>query len=199
MPVTETYKDALMRYINNHNNNPYFNLALEEYLLKNSTHEFLMLWQNSACIVIGKNQSTLLEINVDYVKDHNITVVRRLTGGGAVYHDLGNVNYTFIVNDCENDLFDFKKHTQPIIEVLHKYYSILQLLVFLSHLSLYNISLNYIVLPLFTISSLNQPLTAPAAMPSIILSLKNKYAIIIGKAPISIAVILTGMFDEYCP
>src|SRR5665647_1307884 len=120
MPVTETYKDALMRYINNHNNNPYFNLALEEYLLKNSTHEFLMLWQNSACIVIGKNQSTLLEINVDYVKDHNITVVRRLTGGGAVYHDLGNVNYTFIVNDCENDLFDFKKHTQPIIEVLHK-------------------------------------------------------------------------------
>lgn len=78
-----------------------------------------MLWQNAPSIIIGRNQNALAEINVEYVKAHSIPVVRRLTGGGAVFHDLGNLNYTFIVNDSEGSGFDFKRHTAPILEVLH--------------------------------------------------------------------------------
>lgn len=107
-----------MLYVNNNCTNPYFNLALEEHLLKNSEQEFFMLWQNTSSIIVGRNQNTISEINVDYVRDHSIPVVRRLTGGGAVYHDLGNLNYTFIVNDSKSDEFDFKKYAAPIIETL---------------------------------------------------------------------------------
>lgn len=107
-----------MLYINNNNTNPYFNLAAEEYILKEKTDECFMLWRNEPCIVIGKNQNTLSEINVDYVKENNITVVRRLSGGGAVFHDLGNINFTFIVNDAGDSFTNFEKFTKPIIEVL---------------------------------------------------------------------------------
>lgn len=107
-----------MLYINNSITNPYFNLAAEEYLLKEKTDECFMLWRNEPCIVIGKNQNTLSEINIDYVKKNNITVVRRLSGGGAVFHDLGNINFTFIVNDTEDSFNNFEKFTKPIIEVL---------------------------------------------------------------------------------
>jgi lipoate-protein ligase A len=107
-------------YINNENTNPYHNLALEEYLLKNFTQEIFILWQNAPSVIVGRNQNTLSEINVDYIKEQNVSVVRRLTGGGAVFHDLGNLNYTFVVNDSEGSVFDFEKHTAPIIEVLQK-------------------------------------------------------------------------------
>lgn len=107
-----------MLYIYNNNTDPYFNLAAEEYILKEKTEECFMLWRNKPCIVIGKNQNTISEINVDYVKENDITVVRRLSGGGAVFHDLGNINFTFIVNDKEDSFTNFKKFTQPIIEVL---------------------------------------------------------------------------------
>lgn len=107
-----------MLYIDNECTNPYWNLALEEYLLKNSAREYFILWQNTPSIIIGRNQNTTSEINAEYVKAHTIPVVRRLTGGGAVFHDLGNLNYTFIVNDSDNSGFDFKRHTTPILEVL---------------------------------------------------------------------------------
>ena len=109
-----------MLYIYNDSTNPYYNLALEEYILKEFAQECFMLWQNSPSIIVGKNQNTLSEINVDYVREHNIPVVRRLSGGGTVFHDLGNLNFTFIVNDAENSFVDFKKFTLPIIEVLRK-------------------------------------------------------------------------------
>lgn len=109
-----------MLYILNNNTSPYFNLALEEYILKEFSQECFMLWQNSPSIIVGKNQNTLSEINIDYVKEHNIPVVRRLSGGGTVFHDLGNLNFTFIINDTENSFVDFKKFTLPIIEVLRK-------------------------------------------------------------------------------
>lgn len=107
-----------MLYIKNSSTNPYFNLAAEEYILKEKTDECFMLWRNEPCIVIGKNQNTLSEINVDYVKENDIIVVRRLSGGGAVFHDLGNINFTFIVNDKEDSFTNFKKFTEPIIGVL---------------------------------------------------------------------------------
>lgn len=98
---------------------PYFNLATEEYLLKNSQEEIFMLWRDKPCIVVGKNQNTLQEINYEYVKEHNIPVVRRLTGGGAVFHDLGNLNFTFITSKDPSNFTNFKKFTTPILEVLN--------------------------------------------------------------------------------
>lgn len=106
-----------MRYIDNTAIDPYFNLAAEEYLLKYTEEEYFMLWRDEPCIIVGKNQNTLSEINLDYVKDNHIKVVRRLTGGGAVFHDLGNLNFTFIVNDNES-FNDFYKFVEPIIGVL---------------------------------------------------------------------------------
>ncbi|MDI3529823.1 MAG: lipoate---protein ligase [Thermoanaerobacter sp.] len=109
-----------MLYIYNKNTNPYFNLAAEEYILKKFQEECFMLWRNEPSIIIGKNQNTLAEINLDYVRQHKIPVVRRLSGGGAVFHDLGNLNFTFIVNEDVSSFSDFKRFTQPIIDVLRK-------------------------------------------------------------------------------
>ncbi len=108
-----------MRYIDNLNTDAYFNLASEEYLLKHTDEEYFMLWRNESCIVVGKNQNTLSEINLDYITENSIKVVRRLTGGGAVFHDLGNINFTFIVNDGQS-FNDFEKFVEPIIEVLRE-------------------------------------------------------------------------------
>ena len=106
-----------MLLINGTNTNAYFNLAMEEYFLKNTTEDIFMLWRNENSIIVGKNQNTLSEINYDYVKENNIKVVRRLSGGGAVFHDLGNINFTFI--SCnDNNFSDFKRFTTPIIEAL---------------------------------------------------------------------------------
>lgn len=107
-----------MRIIVNKNTNPYFNLATEEYLLHSTTEDLFMLWQDEPCVVVGKNQNTLQEINYDYVTEHQIPVVRRLSGGGAVFHDLGNINFTFIQSGASHLFTDFKAFTLPIIEVL---------------------------------------------------------------------------------
>lgn len=77
-----------------------------------------VLWQNAPSVIVGRNQNTAAEINTDDIKAHHIPVVRRLTVGGAVFHDLGNLNYAFIVNDNDGSGFDFGKHTAPIIKTL---------------------------------------------------------------------------------
>jgi len=109
-----------MLIIRRHNTDPYFNLATEEYVLKNFSDDVFMLWRNAPSIIVGKHQNTLAEINVDYVKQNNIPVVRRLSGGGAVFHDLGNLNFTFIQHGEEDRLIDFQKYTLPILEVMQK-------------------------------------------------------------------------------
>ena len=98
---------------------PHFNIASEEYLLKSSTEDFFILYRNEPSIVVGKHQNTIAEINLEFVRRKGITVVRRLSGGGTVYHDRGNLNYSFITNGSEGNQVDFKKHTQPIVDVLH--------------------------------------------------------------------------------
>ncbi len=110
-----------MLCIKNPETNPYFNLAAEEYVLKNFRENCFMLWRNRPSIIVGKHQNTLAEINIDYVKENNIDVVRRLSGGGAVFHDLGNLNFTFIKNaGAKGNLVDFKRYTQPVIDVLQQ-------------------------------------------------------------------------------
>lgn len=111
-----------MKYIESTSNDPYFNLALEQYVFDNMSkdEEYFMLWQNDNAIIIGKHQNAIAEINQEYVKENGIRVVRRLSGGGAVYHDLGNLNFTFIVDEGDKSKFDFSKFCNPIVKALEK-------------------------------------------------------------------------------
>jgi len=109
-----------MLIIKRYSTDPYFNLATEEFVLKNFEDDSFMLWRNAPSIIVGKHQNTLAEINVEYVKQNNIPVVRRLSGGGAVFHDLGNLNFTFIRKGQTEVLVDFRRYTEPILEVLQK-------------------------------------------------------------------------------
>ncbi|MEI6823567.1 MAG: lipoate--protein ligase [Bacteroidota bacterium] len=108
-----------MLFINRNSTNPYINLATEEYVLKNFDDDCFMLWINEPCIIVGKHQNAIAEINIDYVKENNIPVIRRLSGGGTVFHDLGNLNFTFIKKENQQTNIDFKKFTQPIIDILN--------------------------------------------------------------------------------
>lgn len=108
-----------MRYIISETTDAYFNLASEEYLLKHTEEDIFYLWRNDNAIIVGTNQNALSEINVDYVKEKDIKVVRRLTGGGAVYHDLGNINYTFIENN-KKSFNDFRGFCEPITKALNE-------------------------------------------------------------------------------
>lgn len=101
---------------------PRINLAIEEYALKNLdiNETYLLFYINQPSIIIGKNQNTIEEINTDYVEENGIIVVRRLSGGGAVYHDFGNLNYSFITKDDGNSFLNFKKFTDPVVKALNK-------------------------------------------------------------------------------
>ncbi|MET1013555.1 MAG: lipoate--protein ligase, partial [Paenisporosarcina sp.] len=100
---------------------PRINLAIEEYALKTmdvDKDSFFLFYINEPSIIIGKNQNTIEEIDTDYVDSNGIHVVRRLSGGGAVYHDLGNLNFSFITKDDGDSFRNFKKFTQPIVDAL---------------------------------------------------------------------------------
>ncbi len=101
--------------IDNRHTDAYFNLAAEEYLLEHFSSDVFMLWQNDSSVIIGKNQNIQAEVNLDFARENNIKVVRRHTGGGAVYHDAGNLNLTFIETD---DRPDFGKYTKRILDIL---------------------------------------------------------------------------------
>lgn len=105
-----------MLCIFNNSNDAYFNMAVEEYVFTHFTDDIFMLWRNEPAIIVGLFQNSLAEINLDYVKEKNIKVVRRLTGGGAVFHDLQNLNFTFVESNSKGN---FRTFTQPIIEVLN--------------------------------------------------------------------------------
>ncbi len=112
----------MLYYIKSPSTNPYFNLALEQYVFDNldRAHSYLMLWQNDNTIVVGKYQNTYGEVNQKFVDEHKINVVRRLSGGGAVYHDLGNLNYTFITDAGDVAEIRFDVFCKPIVDLLQK-------------------------------------------------------------------------------
>lgn len=107
---------------NEGNTDPTLNLALEEYVLRNFSNasDYLLFYINEPSIIIGRSQNTLEEINHEYVEEHNIHVVRRISGGGAVYHDFGNLNFSFINNHDIKSLHNFKNFTAPVIKVLSR-------------------------------------------------------------------------------
>lgn len=101
---------------------PYYNLATEEYLLQECDKPIFRLWRNAPSVIVGRYQNSLAEVNPDFIRSNNIPVVRRLTGGGAVFHDLGNVNFTFIdkrIKD-EDNFAMFRRFTAPIIDALER-------------------------------------------------------------------------------
>jgi len=107
-------------YIESNGTDPCYNLALEQFVFDflDRRHSYFMLWQNHNSIIVGKHQNTLAEINSAFVNAHNISVVRRLSGGGAVYHDLGNLNYTFIADAGRDNAVDFAAFCLPIQKAL---------------------------------------------------------------------------------
>ncbi len=108
-----------MRYVNLYTTDPAFNLAAEEYVFNCLPRDamYVLLWQNDNAIIVGKHQNTLAQINEGYVREKGIRVVRRLSGGGAVYHDLGNLNYTVI---ADGEALDFGKFCGIVLSALEK-------------------------------------------------------------------------------
>lgn len=109
-----------MRFIKNSNTNPYFNLALDEYAMKHidTDEDFFFLWQNEPSVIIGKNQNAVEEINQEFIEKNKIHVARRVSGGGAVYHDFGNLNFTFVIGVDDPGKVNYKKYVQPVIDAL---------------------------------------------------------------------------------
>jgi lipoate-protein ligase A len=118
MPKIEGTRNGATYLILNESMRPHYNLALEEYFLTRMDMNVIILWRNSASVIIGGNQNAAGEIDSDYVRANGIPVVRRLSGGGAVFHDPGNVNFTFIRKLNSGDFNNYEKFTEPIIGYL---------------------------------------------------------------------------------
>ncbi|NLJ58366.1 MAG: lipoate--protein ligase [Tissierellia bacterium] len=109
-----------MKYIVSTNDDVYFNLALEEYIFNNlKDNSYFMLWKNHDSIVLGKHQNVFEEINIKAIEKDNIKVARRITGGGTVFHDRGNLNYSFITAYDKNKFIDYDQFITPVIEALN--------------------------------------------------------------------------------
>jgi len=117
MPLIERSTNTV-KLIVNRNTDPAYNLAFEEYFLTEMQGEFVLLWQNRPTVVVGCNQNVYKEINFTALEQRDISLVRRQTGGGAVYHDLGNVNFSFITPYHDGDLSDMKKFCEPVVGYL---------------------------------------------------------------------------------
>ncbi len=111
----------MIRVILSESNEPSFNLAAEEFLLRNSDDEIYFFYINKPSVIIGKHQNALAEVDINFLEENNISLHRRLSGGGTVYHDFGNINFCFIKVGEPGDLVNFEKATLPIVEVLNQW------------------------------------------------------------------------------
>ena len=111
-----------MLTIINNNTDPSFNLAVEEYVLKylNITEDFLLIWQNKKCVVIGRNQSPFNDLNGSFINKNHIPVVRRATNEKAIYYDDGCINFAFVVSTSKAKIGDFKYFLDPVVKVLNR-------------------------------------------------------------------------------
>lgn len=109
-----------MIYLESDSHDPYLNLALEEYAFEvlGAEDDVFMLWQNDNTVVVGKYQVTAEEVDAAYVREHGVRVARRLSGGGAVYHDAGNLNFTFVADGGDLSQVDFARFVEPVISCL---------------------------------------------------------------------------------
>ena len=105
-----------MKFVRLITTDPYYNLAVEEFLFSHTDEDVFMLWQNSPTVVIGKNQNAYAEVDLGYAEANSIKIARRITGGGAVYHDLGNINYSYIT--LSGGTLDFARLSKPVISAL---------------------------------------------------------------------------------
>lgn len=110
----------MLRIIQRPETDPYFNLAAEEHVLKTASANTFMAWRNEPSVIIGKHQNRSREINHEFIHAHGIPVIRRITGGGAVYQDPGNINFSFIYTDRQENLVDYRYFTRPVVDFLRK-------------------------------------------------------------------------------
>src|SRR5690554_355681 len=106
-----------MNIVVSRSNTPAFNLAAEEYLFSRKEEDFLFVYRNDPSVIIGSNQAVLNEVDLDFCIERDIRIIRRLSGGGAVYHDLGNFNYSFIHGKTEQPLS--ARFLIPVVDALH--------------------------------------------------------------------------------
>lgn len=110
-----------MILIDRNETDPYFNIAAEEYVLKEMNEDVFMLWISQPSVIIGKHQVAAAEADMIYVHRNNIPVIRRISGGGTVYHDEGNLNYSLIMKGEKGSLVDYEKYSGPVIRALAKH------------------------------------------------------------------------------
>ena len=110
-----------MRTIINNNTDPRYNLAVEEYVLKylNLDDDFVLIWQNRKCVIIGKNQNPFKELNGAFIKNNKIPVIRRTIDGNSIYHDLGNINFAFVTKNSKAKLSNYKFFLDPVVKILN--------------------------------------------------------------------------------
>lgn len=116
--LNNSYVISLMICINLESSDPCFNLAVDEYILKNRKEDFLILGINDTSVIIGKHQVVHRETDTRFIAENDIPVIRRISGGGTVFHDKGNLNFSFILNSYPGKQIDFRKYTQPVISFL---------------------------------------------------------------------------------